>query len=255
MERSLLAIKLLANGRTGAIAAAGTTSLPEVLDGERNYDYRFGWVRDLCFTLDALLAVGMQELLQASVTWLLGATTHTHPRVDPVYELDGRVLRTQQRLALPGYIDCGMLLAARRGFGDVQGQRINGTIDAIRSELHAGGPLFYRYSGMRDQENAFLACSFWMVEAMAIAGRLDEAADVMEGAVGLASDVGLYTEEMEPGSLTMRGNLPQALTHLSLISAADALSRCDSDARPRAGQRADAPRSSRARRPTARSIG
>lgn len=79
--------------------------------------------------------------------------------------------------------------------------------------------------------------------------------EVAEGAVGLASDVGLYTEEMEPGSLTMRGNLPQALTHLSLISAADALSRCDSDARPRAGQRADAPRSSRARRPTARSIG
>jgi hypothetical protein len=79
VERSLLAIRLLTDARTGAIAAAGTTSLPEVIGGERNYDYRFGWVRDLCFTLDALLAVGMEQLTQASVTWLLAATRHTHP--------------------------------------------------------------------------------------------------------------------------------------------------------------------------------
>jgi GH15 family glucan-1,4-alpha-glucosidase len=62
-------------------------------------------------------------------------------------------------------LDCGVLLAARRGFGDPRGPRMTATIDAIRSELHAGGTLFYRYSRMREQENAFLACSFWMVEA------------------------------------------------------------------------------------------
>jgi GH15 family glucan-1,4-alpha-glucosidase len=60
-----------------------------------------------------------------------------------------------------------------------------------------------------------------MVEALALAGRKDEAAGIMEGAVSLASDVGLYAEEMEPGSHAMRGNFPQALTHLALISAAD----------------------------------
>jgi GH15 family glucan-1,4-alpha-glucosidase len=356
VERSLLAISLLADGRTGAIAAAGTTSLPESLDAERNYDYRFGWVRDLCFTVDALLAVEMGQLAQASVSWLLAATGHTHPRIDPVYALGGDVVRAQHEVPLAGYrgrgpvnvgndagsqlqlggfgdfvetiatyverghilppsvgerladtadlltqiwrstdsglwelpdrahygtsklgcwvafdrildlvergqvparhvsrwrrerddarafierhlfseekhsylltaggreLDCGMLLAARRGFAPRE--RLQGTIDAIRSELHASGPLFYRYSGMQDEENAFLACSFWMVQALALAGRSDEAAELMDGAVDLANDVGLYSEQMEPGTRSMRGNIPQALTHLALITAADAL--------------------------------
>ncbi|HTP23954.1 MAG TPA: glycoside hydrolase family 15 protein, partial [Solirubrobacteraceae bacterium] len=103
VERSLLAIKLLAHSDTGAIAAAGTTSLPEAIGGQRNYDYRFGWVRDLCFALDALIAVGMGELTQAAVAWLLAATGRTHPRIDPVYTLRGEVLRSQQRLPLSGY--------------------------------------------------------------------------------------------------------------------------------------------------------
>ena len=117
-------------------------------------------------------------------------------------------------------LDCGVLLAARRGYADPTGQRMNGTIDAIRSELHAEGPLYYRYSGMQDQENAFLACSFWMAEALTLARREDEAAEIVDGMVGLANDVGLYTEEMEPETHAMRGNFPQALTHLALISAA-----------------------------------
>jgi len=360
VERSLLAIRLLADGRTGAIAAAGTSSLPEVIGGERNYDYRFGWVRDLCFTLDALLEVGMEQVVQAAVTWLLSATEHTHPRIDPVYALAGDVLRSQSTLPLSGYrrtgpvhlgngagsqlqlggfgdlietismfvrqghilplavgerladvgdllarlwrtedsgfwelgerahygtsklgcwvafdrllelaaqghvpsrhvarwkhardevqrfidrnlydperntylfkagteqLDCAMLLAARRGFGEAS--RITGTIDAVRTELHAGGPLFYRYSGMQDEENAFLACSFWLIEAMATDGQVEEAAELMDAAVGLAGDLGLYAEEMEPGSRSMRGNVPQALTHLALITAAQTISRCD----------------------------
>jgi GH15 family glucan-1,4-alpha-glucosidase len=120
-------------------------------------------------------------------------------------------------------LDCGVLLAARRGFTDPRGARMLGTIEAIRSELHAEGPLFYRYSGMREEENAFLACSFWMVEALALAGRRDEAAEIMDAVVSLSNDVGLYTEEMEPGSHAMLGNFPQALTHLALIKAAASL--------------------------------
>jgi hypothetical protein len=103
VERSLLAIRLLADGRSGATAAAGTSSLPEVIGGERNYDYRFAWVRDASFTVDALLRVGMRELAHASVTWLLGAVARTHPRVDPVYALTGDVIRSQSSLDLPGY--------------------------------------------------------------------------------------------------------------------------------------------------------
>ncbi|MGH2928256.1 MAG: glycoside hydrolase family 15 protein, partial [Solirubrobacteraceae bacterium] len=117
-------------------------------------------------------------------------------------------------------LDCGVLLAARRQYLDPKGSRFNGTIDAIRSELQADGPLLYRYSGMQEQENAFLACSFWMVEALALAGRHDEAAEIMDEMVALGGDVGLYAEEMEPGSHHMRGNYPQALTHLALIAAA-----------------------------------
>jgi GH15 family glucan-1,4-alpha-glucosidase len=124
-------------------------------------------------------------------------------------------------------VDCGMLLAARRGFGEIPGPRINGTIDAIRRELHAGGPLLYRYSGMQDEENAFLACSFWLIEALARCRRFDEAAELMDEIVSCASDVGLFSEEMEPSTHAMRGNMPQALTHLSLISAADALTAAD----------------------------
>ena len=117
-------------------------------------------------------------------------------------------------------LDCGVLLAARRNFADPRGPRMNGTIDAIRSELHAGGALLYRYSGMQEEENAFLACSFWMVEALALAGRRDQAAELMDGMISRANDVGLYSEEMDPGSNAMRGNFPQALTHLALINAA-----------------------------------
>jgi GH15 family glucan-1,4-alpha-glucosidase len=97
------------------------------------------------------------------------------------------------------------------------------TIDAIRSQLGAGGPLLYRYSGMQEQENAFLACSFWLAEALALGGRVDEAAAIMDEMTALANDVGLYSEEMEPSSKSLRGNLPQALTHLALISAAHAI--------------------------------
>jgi GH15 family glucan-1,4-alpha-glucosidase len=117
-------------------------------------------------------------------------------------------------------LDCGTLLAGRRHYLDPSGPRFRGTIDAIRSELHAEGPLFYRYSGMRDEENAFLACSFWMVQGLALSGRHDEAAELMDGIVALGGDLGLYTEEMEPISHHMRGNFPQALTHLALIDAA-----------------------------------
>ncbi len=87
-------------------------------------------------------------------------------------------------------------------------------------------------AGCRSEENAFLACSFWMVEALSLAGRGDEAADLMQAAVSISSDVGLYSEQMEPGTHAMRGNFPQALTHLALISAAAILQRGDGGSTP-----------------------
>jgi GH15 family glucan-1,4-alpha-glucosidase len=135
-------------------------------------------------------------------------------------ELYSEARRSYVMKAGSDLLDCGVLLGARRGYGDPAGERMVSTIAAIRAELSAGGPLFYRYSGMREEENAFLACSFWMVEALALAGRRDEAAELMDATVSVANDVGLMSEELEPVSRELRGNLPQALTHLALINAA-----------------------------------
>jgi GH15 family glucan-1,4-alpha-glucosidase len=118
-------------------------------------------------------------------------------------------------------LDCATLLAARRGYLPPGDPRLDAMIDALRGELSAGGALLYRYSGMREEENAFLACTFWMVEALAFAGRHEEAAETFEAGLGAANDVGLFSEELQPQTRKLRGNFPQALTHLSLIRAAD----------------------------------
>jgi GH15 family glucan-1,4-alpha-glucosidase len=108
--------------------------------------------------------------------------------------------------------------------GFLQGKdvRLRSTIAAIRRELGAGGPLLYRYSGQQHAEGAFLACSFWLVEALVHTGELDDARATMEQLLALANDVGLYSEEIDPASGAMLGNFPQALTHLALVGAATA---------------------------------
>ena len=355
VERSVLALMLLVFAPSGAISAAGTSALPEKIGGDRNYDYRFAWIRDSAFALDALSTLGYREQVHASLAWLLDATESTHPRMQPLYALDGHVPRSQEELSLPGYrgsqpvrrgngaatqlqlgnygdlfgtvwhyvghgnsldsgtgvrlaevadlvcaiwrnddsglwelpehrpytiskmscwsaltraaklaehghvpdehaqrwldtaeevrafvesrcwsdeqraytfyadsdsLDCAVLLASHLEFGDPGGERMNGTIDALLREQRADGPLFYRYTGMEGKEGAFLACSFWMVSALAKAGRQDEARELMDELLALGNDLGLWSEEMDPATHELLGNYPQALTHLSLIRAA-----------------------------------
>ena len=99
-----------------------------------------------------------------------------------------------------------------------------GTIDAIRRELSAGGPLLYRYpvgtDGLEGGEGAFLPCSFWLVQALARVGRIAEAHSLFEELCARGTDLGLYAEEMDPSTGQHLGNFPQALTHAALIQAA-----------------------------------
>jgi GH15 family glucan-1,4-alpha-glucosidase len=126
-----------------------------------------------------------------------------------------------------GDLDAALLILPLLGIDDVRSPRVRGTIDAIRDELSAGGPLLYRYPPSRDglpgTEGAFLPCSFWLVQALARIGRRTEAAELFQTLLEHASPLGLYAEEMDPVTGAHLGNYPQTLTHAALIQAALAI--------------------------------
>jgi GH15 family glucan-1,4-alpha-glucosidase len=363
---SLIVLKALTDQVTGAIIAAPTTSLPEDLGGERNWDYRYTWLRDSVLTLNALLAggytdealafsdavlratagqpeqaqimygiAGERRLEEYELDWLPGYEDSRPVRVgnaaagqfqldvygevvgvgwavtvaqgqqpperlwrqlrelldylesawqepdDGMWEARGprrhytqskvmawlafdRAIALSNRFKLEGplrrweqiraqihdeileraydpqrhtftqsygstALDAGVLMVGLVGLLDPTDDRFTTTIDAVRRELGHDG-FISRYStdvsddGLSGSEGQFLACSFWMVEALALNGRKTEARELFERLLALHNDLGLYAEEYDAGRGRQVGNFPQAFTHLALISAARVLS-------------------------------
>ena len=128
-----------------------------------------------------------------------------------------------------GELDASVLMIPLVGFLPGDDPRVRSTIDAIRSRL-TRDDFVLRYDpsdssvdGIGEPEGVFLPCSFWMVEALALAGERDEARRLFERLLGLANDVGLLSEEYDPATRRLLGNFPQAFTHLALVAAAHTL--------------------------------
>jgi alpha,alpha-trehalase len=360
LQRSALAIKGLTYMPTGATVAALTTSLPETPGGERNWDYRYTWMRDTTFTLQALHFLNLDWEADEFMQFVADIEPTEDGSLQIMYGIDGRrdltestrddlsgyagarpvrigngafdqrqndvfgavldsiLLHTRRSKRLPrrlwpivqsqaecakqvwknpdqgiweargkpqhyvssklmcwvaldraaklaeirgdpgltaqwretadeikadilehgltekgvlrqhyetDSLDASTLLAAIFGFLPGSDERLHTTVEAIAHDLtERGFVLRYRTDetddGLSGKEGTFLICSFWLVSALAIVGEQQEARNLMERLMRIASPLGLYAEEFDADTARHLGNFPQAFSHLALIEAA-----------------------------------
>ncbi len=136
-------------------------------------------------------------------------------------------------------VDASLLLGPLIGFLAADDPRVAGTVEAIQADLAIDG-LVRRYradqavDGLEGPEGVFLACSFWLVDNLALLGRQDEAEKLFEHLLSLQNDVGLLAEQYDPAGERMLGNFPQAFSHVALINTIRNLTARDGPARERA---------------------
>jgi GH15 family glucan-1,4-alpha-glucosidase len=126
-------------------------------------------------------------------------------------------------------LDASLLLIPQMGFLPPDDKRVIGTIEAIQRELSTPDGFILRYptagaeegvDGLPGDEGAFLACSFWLADDLAMIGRVDEARKLFEKLLALRNDLGLLAEEWDPRLQRQVGNFPQAFSHVPLIDTA-----------------------------------
>jgi len=124
-------------------------------------------------------------------------------------------------------LDASTLMMPIVGFLPATDPRMRSTIDAIAERLTDEHGLVYRYrasDGLAGEEGTFLLCTFWLAQAQALAGEIEQARATFEQAITYANDVGLLSEEVDPVSNELLGNFPQAFSHIGLVNAAWAIS-------------------------------
>jgi GH15 family glucan-1,4-alpha-glucosidase len=366
--RSMITLKALTYEPTGGMVAAPTTSLPEQLGGERNWDYRYCWLRDATLVLLGAMNAGFFDEAQAWREWLLravagspgqlqimygiagerrltewiapwlpgyensapvriGNAAHSQLQLDifgeimdvhhqarrrgvspnetgwqaqlafldhlrqiwrepdeGIWEIRGtpqqfthskvmawvafdRAIKSAETYGLEGpleewralreeifqevcakafdpelgtfvqaygakHVDANLLLIPIMGFLPVSDPRIEGTIATIEKRLLRGG-FVARYDteetddGLPPGEGAFLACSFWLVDAYILQNRTADAERLFRRLVGLRNDLGLLSEEYDPRAKRLVGNFPQAFSHMALVNSAYNLTRVE----------------------------
>jgi GH15 family glucan-1,4-alpha-glucosidase len=133
-------------------------------------------------------------------------------------------------------LDASNLMLAITGFLPGEHPRMKATIDATAARLTDERGLVYRYlahDGLAGEEGTFLLCTFWLAQAQALAGELDQATTTFDRAIAAINDVGLLAEEVDPSSGEMIGNFPQAFSHIGLINAAWAIAQAQERAASR----------------------